>query len=239
MILSQEQAGVVIGHIRSSLMSKSAHVRYTAEKCFRLREGMLRTAGQCREDAALLSPLQNKQHRLINNILRGGEDRKTELQGKRLLSLAQEQYQMSGVTQQQLGEVASGLMRAADTLLFTLLKAQHYQWRDRFYMALFTGETEYVLAGENACQLGQWLQGEGKRRFRVLPGFRELNDVHHEMHVVAERVFLRPLPEVSIQVLERSLQDVEDVCQRLISALDCLDNRVRLLYPDETDCSFL
>lgn len=232
MKLSPEQATVVIVHMRSSLMSKSAHVRYTSEKCLRLREGMLRSAGQCREDAALLSPLQNRQHSLINNILHDGEHKKAEVQGKRLLSLAQEQYRMSGAMQQQLGEVASGLMRSADTLLFTLLKAQHYQWRDRLYMAVLTGETETVLAGEQACPLGQWLHGEGMRRFRALPGYRELNDGHHKMHVVAEKLFSRPLQDIAARVLERLLQDVEEVSQRLIAALDCLDERVRLLYPE-------
>lgn len=233
MILTLEQAGAVIAHMRSSLMSKSTHVRYTAEKCFRLREGMLRLAGQCREDAGLFSPLQNKQHRLMNNILSDRENKKIESQGKRLLFLVQEQYQMSGAMQQQLGEVASELMHSADILLFTLLKAQHYQWRDRLYMAVLTGETENVLAGENACQLGLWLHGEGMRRFRALPGYRELNDVHHEMHCVAEGVFSRPHSVTSARVLGRLLQDVEDVSQRLISALDSLDNRVRLLYPDD------
>lgn len=40
MILSPEQTAVVVRHMRSSLMSKAVHVSYTAEKCFRLREGL-------------------------------------------------------------------------------------------------------------------------------------------------------------------------------------------------------
>lgn len=231
-ILSPEQMAVVIVHMRSSLMSKAFHVRCAAEKCFRLREGMLSSAAQCREDASLMTPLQNKQHRLINNILRDGEHEKTETQGMRLLSLAQEQYQMSGVMQLQLMSVASGLMRSADILLFTLLKAQHYQWRDRLYMAVLTGESENVLTGEQACPLGQWLHGEGLRRFRALPGFRELNDEHHVMHDAADALFSRSFPDMPVRVLERLLQDVEEVSQRLIAALDCLDNRVGLLYPE-------
>ncbi|WP_336283895.1 CZB domain-containing protein [Citrobacter arsenatis] len=232
MMLSSEQTSVMIAHMRNSLMSKAAHVRYTAEKCFNLREHMLCSAGQCREHAGQLSPLQNKQYSLMGNILRDGEDKKEKAQENRLLTLVQEQYRMSGLIELQLGSVASGLMRSADALLFSLLKAQHYQWRDRLYMAVLAGEAADVMSKETECPLGHWLHGEGALRFKGLPGYRELNDCHHEMHTVAEALFTRLLAAMPATGLEQLLQGVEDVSQRLIVALECLDNRVALLYPE-------
>lgn len=228
-MLSPEKYAVIITHMRNSQMSKMAHIRYTAEKCFRLRENQLRLAGQCREDAALFSPVQNKQYSLIKHFTREQEHK--EGHDKRVLNLLREQYQLTGSVQQQLSDVASGLMRSADTLLFTLLKAQHYQWRDRLYMSVLTGDADNVLSEESACPLGHWLHGEGMRRFRALPGFRELRDCHHEMHEASAVLFESHPDEMSVARLERLLRQTEDTSQRLITLLEQLDERVSLLYP--------
>ncbi|EBP9818077.1 CZB domain-containing protein [Salmonella enterica] len=225
---------IICEHMHHSMMNKSVHVHYTAQKCFLLRNDLIQSASRYREDAALLTPLQNRQYRLVKSIKSDSEGEKNTLHERQLLSLANEQFRLTGTVQQQLSDMASGLMRSADTLLFTLLKAQHYQWRDRLYMALLTDQPDSVLAGENDCPLGQWLHAEGARRFYSLPGFRSLREAHHEMHQAVEQLFDTPLTSKLPTVLKRQLQRTEDASQQLISVLDGLEKMVVLLYPEQS-----
>ncbi|WP_181012903.1 CZB domain-containing protein [Citrobacter amalonaticus] len=234
-MLTQEQHHIIMEHMRHSMMNKAVQVHYTAEKCFRLREGLIRSATRYREDAALMTPLQNRQYRLINSIAADREGVKDATQERQLLSRAREQYGLIGMMQQQLNDIASGLMLSADTLLFTLLKAQHYQWRDRLYMAVLTEQPGAALAEENACPLGQWLCTEGGRRFCTQPGFRALREAHHQMHVTAALLFDRPLTEMPAGVLKARLQHTEDASQHLMGSLDALEKMVSSLYPDGRD----
>lgn len=232
-MLSPEHLRVIIAHMRHSLMSKSLQVTHTSEKCFRLRDNLLRTATRCREDAALMTPALNRQHRLIHSIGSDEGNKKEQAHERRLLTLSRELYQQSGMMQAQSAEMSASLMRSADTLLFTLLKAQHYQWRDRLYMAVLTGESD-VLQEESACSLGRWLATEGRRRFCALPGYRELGTCHHEMHEASAALAGDGPSRMSPAMLERALLRLEDLSLKLITALECLDGRVSLLYPDET-----
>ncbi|MBC6504677.1 hypothetical protein GW742_25020 [Citrobacter freundii] len=231
-MLTPEQYHIITGHMRHSMMNKALHVHYTAQKCFRLREGLVSTATHFREDASLLVSLQNRQYRLVRSISADEDGRRHTLHARQLLALAREQYGLTGMLQQQLSEVAAGLMRPADTLLFTLLKAQHYQWRDRLYMSLLAESPDQVLSDEDACPLGQWLNAEGRRRFFTLPGFRALQAAHHQMHLAAAALFDHPLSELLPGVLNGKLQQTEYASQSLISALDGLDQSVGLLFPD-------
>lgn len=232
-MLPDEHCKVVIAHIRHSMMSKAMHVSYATDKCFLLRENLIRSATQCREDAALLSPVQNRQYSLMNNIRRAEGEKKEQSQERRRLMLLREQYRLTGAMQQQLDDTAAGLMRSADALLFTLLKAQHYQWRDQLYMAVLTGGSDSVLPAERDCPLGQWLYGEGKRRFRALPGYSALQECHYDIHQATPGLSGRGPAEMSPRVLSETLQRVEDLSQRLIAALESLDTWVGLLYPEE------
>lgn len=94
--LTQEQHAVVIVHIRHSMMNKATHVHHTTQKCFRLRDNLILSAAQCREDAVLLSPLQNRQYSLMNRLRRNEAHNKTQGQAARLLRLTGELYQLTG-----------------------------------------------------------------------------------------------------------------------------------------------
>ncbi|WP_336285868.1 CZB domain-containing protein [Citrobacter arsenatis] len=112
-----------------------------------------------------------------------------------------------------------------------MLKAQHYQCRDRLYVAILTEHLDTLMEDERECTLGRWIHGEGIRRFRALPGFRELDTAHHRMHEVSRGLFERKLDSFRVEELRKSLQATEDASQQLIVALDRLDERVSLLYP--------
>ncbi|POT57829.1 hypothetical protein C3432_07760 [Citrobacter amalonaticus] len=230
-MLTSELHIIVLDHVRSSAVTKSAHVQYTAQKCFRLREKMLHSASHCREESQSLSLVLNRQYRLVNHLAKGNDHADYKTEHNQLLKLAREQYQQTGLTQEHLSRVASGMALAADRLLFALLKVQHYQWRDRLYVALLTEQQNEILTDERECTLGLWIHGEGLRRFRTLPGFRELDSCHHLVHQTSENLFRRKLETFTAGELKRVLHDVEETSQQLIIALDRLDERVGLLYP--------
>lgn len=230
-MLTSELHTIVLDHIRSSAVSKFAHVQYTAEKCFRLRERMLHSASQSREEAQSLTLVLNKQYRLVNHLSKMDKQDTYKTEHNQLLKLAREQYQQTGFTQEHLRRVASGLALASDKLLFALLKVQHYQWRDRLYVALLTEQQNDILSDERECTLGLWIHGEGLRRFCMLPGFRELGSCHHLVHETSENLFRRKLETYTPEELKQVLHAVEEASQQLINALDRLDERVSLLYP--------
>lgn len=231
-MLMPGQYQIITEYIRYSMMNKSLHVHHATQKCFWLRESLISSASKYREDAALMTPLQNRQYRLVNSIVADCTGEKAPQHERQLLAQAREQYRLTDAVQRQMNDIASGLMRSADMLLFTLLKAQHYQWRDRLFMSLLTDHPDPVLAGEDACPLGMWLHAEGARRFYTLKGFRDMRESHHEMHIAAAQLFERPLSETAPGVLRRYLQRVEDASQQLVSHLDHLEKMVELLYPD-------
>lgn len=222
---------IVLEHIRSSAVTKFAHVHYTSEKSFRLRESMLHSASHCREEAQSLTLVLNRQYRLINHLVKDDQQNNYKTEHSQLLKLAREQYQQTGFTQENLSRVASGLALAADKLLFALLKVQHYQWRDRLYIALLTEQQSNILSDERECTLGLWIHGEGLRRFRTLPGFRDLDACHHLVHETSNNLFRRKLITFTPEELKRVLHDLEEFSQQLITALDRLDECASLLYP--------
>ncbi|MBC3378666.1 CZB domain-containing protein [Serratia fonticola] len=229
MMLSPELLKVALAHIRASALSKSAYVQYTAQKCFRLRERMLMFSAGCREEAQSLTLVLNRQYSLVKYLSKSdGEVGCGKVH--QLQTLSREQYEQTGHIQAQLSGVASGLALSADNLLFTLLKAQHYQWRDRLYIAILTGQSDELREDERECLLGRWIHGEGMRRFRALPGFWELGSAHHRLHEVSE-VVAGDLSHFMPEELQKALQATEEASQRLLSALDALDERVGLLYP--------
>lgn len=237
MMLSPGLLTVVLAHIRASALSKSSHVQYTAQKCFRLRDRMLMSSAGCREEAQSLTPVLNRQYRLLKHLSKSDGEAECITEHKQLLKLTREQYEQTGHMQTQLSGVASGLALSADNLLFTLLKAQHYQWRDRLYIAILTGQSEELMEDERECLLGRWIHGEGMRRFRALPGFRELDYAHHRMHDVSQVLAGRDLSHFRPEELQRALQATEEASQQLLSTLDGLDERVGLLYPGGSELS--
>ncbi|MBC6501823.1 hypothetical protein GW742_10060 [Citrobacter freundii] len=225
-MLFPELHAVILAHIRASALSKAAHVQYTAQKCFRLRERMLVSAAVCREDAQTLSLVLNRQYRLVKYLSKHDDDGSRDTGHKPLLKLTREQYDQTGRIQVQLSGVAGELTVSADSLLFTLLKAQHYQWRDRLYVAILTAQVEEMMIDESECTLTRWIQGEGMQRFQSLQGFRALEACHRRVHDVSRGLFERKLASFSPQTLRDTLHRTEEASQQLIVALDSLDEQV-------------
>lgn len=61
---------------------------HTSEKCFHLRDNLIRVSAQCREDAALMIPALNRQYRLIHSINRDKGYKKEQAHARKLLTLA-------------------------------------------------------------------------------------------------------------------------------------------------------
>lgn len=231
-MLSPELHAVVLAHIRSSAQAKTAHVHYTAQKCLRLRERMLLSAAACREESESLSRVLNHQYRLVKQLSKRDGETTERTEHKPLLKLTREQYEQTGRIQVQLNGVAGELIVSADSLLFTLLKAQHYQWRDRLYVAILTAQVEEMMTDGSECTLTRWIQGEGMQRFQALQGFRALEACHRRVHDVSRGLFERKLASFRPQTLRETLHRTEEASQQLICALDALDEQVNRLYPE-------
>lgn len=224
---SAELISIIMQHIRNCTLSKMAHVSYTVQKSFVLHEHIVRSASQCREKSESLTPLLNQQYRLIGSLK---NERGDSRNGARLLPAHLcELYQQTGIIQQDLRQTSTELMLYADSFLLSLLKVQHYQWRDYLYLSVLTSRQESNMKQDYS--LINWLNAEDSRRYRGLPGFMELTDSCHQMHKASTPLLKKVLRDFEPQELRYQLQAVEESSQRVIAALDCVEERIRLLYP--------
>jgi hypothetical protein len=68
----------------------------------------------------------------------------------------------------------------------------HLAWKHRLLDALAGHPAELPAASEvgkdTCCMLGQWIHGEGHRRYGDLSSFAELRSLHAHFHEVARRI---------------------------------------------------
>lgn len=69
----------------------------------------------------------------------------------------------------------------------------HIAWKARLD-AQIAGNSERLevgrVAGDDACTLGEWLHGEGKKHFGHLPEFADLMREHAQFHIVAGKILM-------------------------------------------------
>jgi hypothetical protein len=66
----------------------------------------------------------------------------------------------------------------------------HSQWRVKLKAAISRGETldASTITQDTRCELGRWLNGEGRSRFGAKPEFQKLVASHRAFHAAAGRV---------------------------------------------------
>jgi hypothetical protein len=103
-------------------------------------------------------------------------------------------------------------------------KVDHLVFKFKIYLGLFGIEEIHPsqVASHTACRLGNWYyQGEGKACFSRLPGYREIETPHaevHQMGIAALESKLAgdmPLMLRKVQAMEQSSQSVIDNLQRM------------------------
>ena len=68
----------------------------------------------------------------------------------------------------------------------------HQRWKTRLRMQIDGTHTESLdpatLGRDDACDLGQWIHGEGRRQMGAKPEYSEMKGAHAHFHTVAAEV---------------------------------------------------
>jgi hypothetical protein len=211
------------------LQTKQMHVLYTAEKAEKLYSGMSAMADENETMADGVTGLVNQMYSLrgrLKNKL-GTLTPRERRYGKKMIALLDGLIEENEKIQGKLTVSANTIRCTAYSLQVTVLKAIHYQWRERVYMSVLEGKDTFPAEDEHHCTLGRWYQGEGRRSFGSLPAFVRLGEAHGKLHqALSELVQESSREKRTPERILTKLDVLETVSQAVITALDELDDSV-------------
>ncbi len=218
----------VFKYIYRTLQNKFVHVQYTAEKAIRLRKKMSASAVENKIIAEEMIGTINQMHSLRERIKTKipSLSKKEKRYGKKIVTIIDHLMRETTGIQNSVQHSANIMAVSAGSLQITVLKAVHYQWRERVYMALLNKTNTIPGDDEHHCLLGRWYDGEGKEKFSLLPAFIKLGDVHRKLHQLAAEMIMEDLSHPWNEEILNKLEVFETTSQAVISALDALDDNI-------------
>ncbi|HDP0317320.1 TPA: CZB domain-containing protein [Salmonella enterica subsp. enterica serovar Concord] len=207
------------------LQTKLIHSQYSTNKAIKFYRAMVEAADNntavINNTVHTLNRVYSLKKRISHKTegLTGREKR----YGKRIVSMLDDIICETENMDKQLLHFTGVMKGATDSLLMTILKAAHYQWRDRVYISVMSGVNTVPADKDNQCLLGWWYHNRGIQRFGGLPPFIRLGEVHRRLHVAASEIAREDLSEPDVSSVITKLDTFETVSQSVISALDELD----------------
>lgn len=211
------------------LQSKQVHVLYTAEKAEKLYTRMSAVADENEAVTDGITGLVNRMYSLrgrLKNKL-GSLTPRERRYGNQVIALLSDLIEENEKIQGKMTVSANAMRCTAHSLQVTVLKAVHYQWRERVYMSVLEGKDTFPPEDEYHCVLGRWYHGEGRTAFGSLPAFVRLGDAHSRLHLaLSELVHESRREKRTPESVLKKLDMLETASQAVIAALDELDDSV-------------
>ena len=115
-------------------------------------------------------------------------------------------------------------MRKSD---FPAIRLMHLSWKQRLTDFLNGKEIAPIVhLSHEKCDLGTWIYSDGMAKYGKMPEMQDLEKIHKEMHLVAERV-IEMSRSGSVRDLEQELATIEHLSQRLYSLLIIIEDRFK------------
>ena len=131
--------------------------------------------------------------------------------------------QSAAGTMKQLLDISAGMEKAiaASALrgFCELAKFDHLIYKFRIYQVLLglSAEEEANFGSHTACRLGQWYyEGEGRACFSQLPGYREIEPPHIEVH----RCGINALKAADGKAMLENLASMEEASMKVLEGLE-------------------
>lgn len=211
-----------------ALQEKRVHIQYATHKALKLQGYMLNLANnqkQVGEDA----------HRALNHLyvyrryiekIQASPDTAPPLNMNKMLLLANELSFTADRIQKTTLHSAGAMARVANSFLMTILKSQHYHWREKVYLSILRRSDNVPGDDEFHCALGQWYHGDGRRDFGHLPAYSALGDAHRKLHEISVRLAKEGFKTMEWAAITPRLDEFESASQQVIYALDKLDEQI-------------
>ncbi|EDM3692494.1 hypothetical protein CSM81_23590 [Salmonella enterica subsp. enterica serovar Infantis] len=218
----------MFAYIYQMLQTKLIHVQYTTQKVMKIQHQLSTLPERNQQSVESLTTLINQLHalriRLKNKILKSEVNERHLL--RKVATLMDTLSEQALKIQQDALLSAELTDTAANSLLITVLKAHHYQWREKVYMSVLTRSHNIPREDELTCALGQWYHTQGQVQFSHLPAFRTLGIYHSRLHQVEKELTKTLAENAQCTVILKKLKLLEDVSLAVINTLDDLDNYI-------------
>jgi len=110
---------------------------------------------------------------------------------------------------------------------FPAIRLMHMNWKQRLTNFLNGEEIATIVhLSHEKCDLGTWIYSDGMAEYGKMPEMQDLEKIHKEMHLVAERV-IKMNRSGSVPDLGQELEKIEHLSQRLYSLLIILEDRFK------------
>jgi hypothetical protein len=115
-------------------------------------------------------------------------------------------------------------MRKSD---FPAIRLMHLSWKQRLTDFLNGKEIATIVhLSHEKCELGAWIYSDGMSKYGKMPEMQDLEKIHKEMHLVAEKV-IKMNRSGSVRDLEQELAKIEHLSHRLYSLLIIIEDRFK------------
>lgn len=137
----------------------------------------------------------------------------------------------AGFRSHDLWNAVSAFSWSRDDLPLLLAELDHKQWMLDFRRYLDASMVDQsALVPElkaQRCRFGKWLHGKAKQRYQDLPAFKNLDQLHEEVHVLGERLFVL-LSEDQKSEAKGAWGELEKASESLLQSLELLQAEVLL-----------
>ncbi|HAT1681625.1 TPA: hypothetical protein I8Y21_002289 [Klebsiella oxytoca] len=223
--MTENNTEAIFSLVYRMLQTKHAHVQYSTTKAIRFYRAMVEATDNNRTVIGNATRTLNRVWALRQRISRKTEQLagREKRYGKKVVSLLDDIITETESLDRQVLHYTGVMKGATDSLLMTILKAAHYQWRERVYLSVISRSNTLPTDDDGSCILGWWYHHSGRERFGSIPAFIRLGEVHHRLHQVTAELGKEDLRVQELSGVVKKLEAFEAVSQSVIAALDELD----------------
>ena len=110
---------------------------------------------------------------------------------------------------------------------FPAMRLMHLSWKQRLKDFLNGKEIATIVHfSHEECELGAWIYSDGMSKYGKMPEMQELEKIHKEMHLVAQRI-IKMNRSGSVPDLEQEITKIENLSQKLYSLLITMEDRFK------------
>lgn len=113
------------------------------------------------------------------------------------------------------------------TLDFAQAKTKHLIWLTKLqsYLDGLDGLTEEQIISPHSCELGKWLDTEGKMKYSGLVEIQELVKAHDELHTTGAMI-VKFHTSKDENMVQKYFLDLISISQKVLSSLDTLERKI-------------
>jgi hypothetical protein len=110
---------------------------------------------------------------------------------------------------------------------FLFAKLKHIDWRIRFCAFLEGKEciTQDEIASPHCCELGQWIDAEGLKKYPNLQEIRELEQLHSQLHDISQKLLLQNSQNSKV-FLSYDYEKLQNISNQIITLLEDLEQKI-------------